>query len=67
MWSNSSTSAHRTKKPGSEKLYSSTKYANFITDTVFSYEIEMCLDNQVPSDLYPEVKQPEHEVGVRDG
>lgn len=55
------------KKKGHKKIYSYTKYEDFITDTVFSYAKEMCLDNQAPRDLSPEVKQPEHEAEFRDG
>ena len=55
------------KKKGHGKIYISTKYENFIKDTVFSYEIVTCLDNQVPRDLSSEVKQPEHEAEFREG
>jgi hypothetical protein len=41
-------------------------YENFIIDTVFSL-FNKNGPLQVPRDLSPEVKQPEHEADVRDG
>lgn len=55
------------QKTGHRKTHSSMKYENFVTDTAFFYERVKCLDNQVPRDLSPEVKQPEHEAEIRDG
>lgn len=55
------------KRTGHEEIHSSKKHENLITGTVLSYKIETVPDNQVPRDLSPEVKQPEHEAEFRDG